>query len=491
MKKILYFIAATLFLVACNKEQGIAPGPQDILANSVKINIVDFVDADETKASVSTEGVFSWATSDRIGVWPLTVDPAQDPQQLYFDWSSGGDTGASAVFAGSGWGMFCTGDYTYSSYFPYVNSGSKTAVPFTYPANLSETNGTIAAVNRYLPMYSPAITPDAPEECSFVFYQLSALARFVLTAPQGVQYTKVVIKTADESNVFTTAGTYDLTSATALAAPTITPTTQVNAIGFSTNATLSVGTPDLVLWMSMCPAALNGKTLNISMWDSENNKYTGSVACTRDQQSGKRYRYAATLTLDAVDPYDAEFIAGIEAVDLGHSTLLFAPFNLGATSIEETGDFFAFGEIATKSTFTSDNYVGPQYDLIGSSKLLDARDDAAAVLWGNGWKMPEYDQINAFLQDQCDKEWVTINGTQGWKCYNKNNHEKWIFLPSGGYKTTSVFDTELGYYWTKTHGTGGGNNQALYELSRQTSPRSMGNYGSIYRGMSIRPVKNK
>lgn len=490
MKKTLYLVVAALVLVACNKEKESVPTVKDVLAKDVQIKIVDFVDADATKGSVNSGGVFSWSTSDRIGVWPLTVDPAQDPQQLYFDWSSGGDTGASATFSGSGWGMFCTGEFSYASYFPYVNDGSKTAVPFTYPANLNETHDKIAAVNKYLPMYSVAITPTAPEECSFTYYQLSALARFVITAPQGVQYTKVVIKTSDDSNVFTTAGTYDLTTATALAAPTITPISQTNAIGFSTNATLSDGTPALVLWMTMCPADLAGKTLNISMWDSSNKKYEGSVTCTKNQQSGKRYKYAVTLSESVVNPYDPSFVAGIEGVDLGHPTYLFAPFNLGATSMEETGDFFAWGEITTKDSFNKGNYDGPQYPLIGTRKTLDPRDDAAAVLWGNGWKMPDYDAINGFLQDQCDKEWVTINGTQGWRCYNKKDHTKWIFLPAGGFKTTSVYSTDQGFYWTITQG----NNTSTTALSEHCQighVNSLGLYHTIYDGLSIRPVKSK
>lgn len=486
MKKTLYLVVAALVLVACNKEKESVPTVKDVLAKDVQIKIVDFVDADATKGSVNSGGVFSWSTSDRIGVWPLTVDPAQDPQQLYFDWSSGGDTGASATFSGSGWGMFCTGEFSYASYFPYVNDGSKTAVPFTYPANLDETHDNIAAVNKYLPMYSVAITPTAPEECSFTYYQLSALARFVITAPQGVQYTKVVIKTSDDSNVFTTAGTYDLTTATALAAPTITPITQTNAIGFSTNATLSDGTPALVLWMTMCPADLAGKTLNISMWDSSNKKYEGSVTCTKNQQSGKRYKYAATLSASDVDPYDATFVAGIEGVDLGHPTYLFAPFNLGATSMEETGDFFAWGETDTKASFTSVNYTGSSAVL--TDLILTSDYDAAAQKWGNGWIMPSY-SLNGFLQDGCDKEWVTINGTQGWKMYNKSDHTKWIFMPAGGIKEgDDVRNSYQGYYWSsKEYNSSNG----LNFMVNSTSPKNFGSANPKWKGLVIRAVKPK
>lgn len=491
MKKTVFVSMAILALASCTAkmEDITSESSEEILARKIQVNIADFVSADDpaTKATVTTEGVFAWSSTDIIGVWPENVTPAQAVQQVPFKYSSG--SGSAATFGGTGWGLICNGEYQYDAYFPYKGEAVDSEhIPFTYPANVIGTHDYINYVNPYLYMYAPAVTPADVEHASFNFYQLGALAKFAITAPQGVQYTKVVIKTADASNVFTLAGTYDLSTATA-GSVTITPTTQTNTIGFSCNETLSGVKPTMNFWFPMCPAALNGKTLEVTVWDGSNNKYIGAKVCGKDQVPGNFYTYSVTVVADPdpVDPYASAFVESIVPVDLGHSKYLFAPMNLGATSIEEIGDFFAWGETETKAEFTSGNYTGPQYPLV-DGKTLDLRDDAAHVKWGNGWIMPNYLESNEFLQNKCDKEWVTINGTQGWKCYNKSDHSKWIFLPAGGQKIgTEVLDSNKGFYWT-SYSSGG---SYFSHLVNRTSPTSMGDTKLRTTGLSIRPVKLK
>lgn len=491
MKKTVFVSMAILALACCTaKMENITSGSsEEILARKIQVNIADFVSADDpaTKATVTTEGVFAWSSTDIIGVWPENVTPAQAVQQVPFKYSSG--SGSAATFGGTGWGLICNGEYQYDAYFPYKGEAVDSEhIPFTYPANVIGTHNNINRVNPYLYMYAPAVIPADVEHASFNFYQLGALAKFAITAPQDVQYTKVVIKTADASNVFTLAGTYDLSTATA-GSVTITPTTQTNTIGFSCNETLSGVKPTMNFWFPMCPAALNGKTLEVTVWDGSNNRYTGTKVCGKDQVSGKFYTYSVTVTLDPVDPYASAFVESIVPVDLGHSKYLFAPLNLGATSVEETGDFFAWGETETKAQFDNSTYTGPQHDLVGG--LLAPEDDAASVKWGNGWIMPAYGQVNEFLQNQCDKEWVTINGTQGWKCYNKSDHSKWIFLPAGGVKVgTTVTDTNIGYYWTSTYFESSPNTP-FCEYVKKEAPKAMGYTKTKSHGLSIRPVKLK
>ena len=490
MKKTALISMAILALASCTaKMEKLADvNGAEGLAQQIQINIADFVSADDpaTKATVTTAGVFAWSTTDVIGIWPETVDAQQVAGQLPFTYNSG--SGSSVVFRGSGWGLICDGGYTYDAYFPYNGETVDSEhIPFTYPANIIGTHNNINRVYSYLYMYGPAITPASTAEATFNFYQLSALAKFAITAPQGVQYTKVVIKTADASNVFTTAGTYDLTTASK-GSVTITPTTQTNALGFSCDETLSAEKPTMNFWIPMCPAALNEKTLNISVWDSSNNKYVGTKVCTKNQVSGKYYTYSVTVVADPdpVNPYASAFVSTIEPVDLGHSKYLFAPMNLGATSIEETGDFFAWGETETKAQFDNSTYTGRQNPLVDG--LLAPEDDAAHVKWGGDWIMPNYLESNEFLQNQCDKEWVTINGTQGWKCYNKKDHSKWIFLPAGGRKVgTEVLDSDQGFYWT-SYSSGG---TYFSHLVNRYSPTSFGDTRLRTTGLSIRPVQLK
>ena len=500
MKKICLFLLGVITIAACSKR---AQEPsQSILASNFGVNVHNFSSDANTKVTTTSNNsyTFNWQNTDKIGVFPLTVDDRQENTQLGCTLQS--SSASQATFQGSGWGLICNGKYKYASYYPYSAENSVNAIKVSFPANLAVNNGYTSHIAPYVHMYAPAIMPTDVEAANFNFYQVGALAHFEITTPAGVQYTKLVISTKDDSNVFTTEGTYDLSVVTGENKPVITPTTQVNAIGMSLNVTLAAE-DKLDLYFIMAPAQLAGKTLNFKLFDGNNNKYTGTKDCTKNQESGKIYKYSVTLTKESVafDP------STIEGVDLGHPLYLFAPFNLGATSIEETGDFFAWGEVESKETFTKDNYtlssIPSYYDALQDAtvnmnnttykfKVFKPAYDAATQIWGNGWMIPNYIEVNGFLQGQCDKEWVTINGTQGWKCYNKKDHTKWIFLPATGVKVGStVVATDRGYYWT-SHITGDHPNTAHYaEACEQSAPNNMGITRSRYDGLAIRPVKLK
>lgn len=496
MKKICLFLLGVITIAACSKR---AQEPsQSILASNFGVNVHNFSSDANTKVTTTSNSsyTFNWQDTDKIGVFPLTVDDRQENTQLGCTLQS--STASQATFQGSGWGLICNGNYKYASYYPYSAENSVNAIQVSFPANLAVNNGYTSHIAPYVHMYAPAIMPTDVEAANFNFYQVGALAHFEITTPAGVQYTKLVISTEDDSNVFTTEGTYDLSVVTGENKPVITPTTQVNAIGMSLNVTLAAE-DKLDLYFIMAPAQLAGKTLNFKLFDGNNNKYTGTKDCTKNQESGKIYKYSVTLTKESVafDP------STIEGVDLGHPLYLFAPFNLGATSIEETGDFFAWGETETKETFTEGTYklssISSYYDALEDKQMngktrqvFKPEYDAATQIWGNGWMIPNYIEVNGFLQGQCDKEWVTINGTQGWKCYNKSDHTKWIFLPATGAKIGStVSDTDKGYYWT-SYITGEHPNTSHYaEFCQESRPINMGITRSRYDGLAIRPVKLK
>lgn len=485
MKKVIVFAASVLALAACSRTEN---ETTEVLSQKVSVRVHDFEGDASTKATIGTDNqkTFSWSNNDVIGVWPLTVDDTQTATQMSF--SLTGATGASAVFKGTGWGLICDGNYEYTSYYPYNADCEKSAIAIKYPANLDlANNSALSQVYPYLYMYAKAIKPENTESASFDFYQLSALAKFVISAPAGVQYTKMTISSTED--IFVTEATYDLATVSETA-PVITPTKKVNTIGMSINAvTLSEG-EKLTAWFIMCPTALSGKTLTVKLYDSKNNKYEGAITCKNDQKSGKVYKYETTVTMAEKPEFDA---ASIVPVDLGHPNFLFAPFNVGATSIEEIGDYFANGEVKPKEEYTQATWTGKDAKRHGNGRFngntelteFNTDYDAAATLWGNGWKTPNYLELNAFLQDQCDKEWVTINGTQGWKCYNTKDHSKWIFLPATGYKEGSnVKESNVGYYWT-SHIDG---NTYFTEVCKQGSPKSMGGTRPPYCGLAIRPV---
>ena len=141
-------------------------------------------------------------------------------------------------------------------------------------------------------------------------------------------------------------------------------------------------------------------------------------------------------------------IAGHGYVDLGlPSGKKWATCNVGATSAEDYGDYFAWGETSPKAEYTWENSVtgGEQMsDISGNAQY-----DAAAANWGGSWRMPTKDEMQE-LVDYCEWEWTQVNGVNGSKVTGPNG--SCIFLPAAGYRdgTSLYFDGCYGFYWSST-----------------------------------------
>ena len=122
------------------------------------------------------------------------------------------------------------------------------------------------------------------------------------------------------------------------------------------------------------------------------------------------------------------------AVDLGLK-VKWAAYNVGATSPEEFGNYYAWGEVETKEEYSQNTYLKTSLDV-------------AQELWGDGWRMPtrwEFDE----LRRKCTWEHTSVNGVKGMKATAENGNS--IFFPAGGLMMeTSVSYSCAGSYWSAT-----------------------------------------
>jgi len=148
------------------------------------------------------------------------------------------------------------------------------------------------------------------------------------------------------------------------------------------------------------------------------------------------------------------YLATYEYVDLGLS-VKWATFNVGATRPEEYGDYFAWGETEPKTNYDWSTYKycnGSENALTkycsksdcgyngytDTKTTLDPDDDVAQIKWGGNWRMPTNPEIIE-LRYNCDWEWITQNGVNGWKVTSKKDSSRSIFLPAAGFRSdTSV-----------------------------------------------------
>ena len=190
---------------------------------------------------------------------------------------------------------------------------------------------------------------------------------------------------------------------------------------------------------------------------------------------------------------------GHDWVDLGlPSGLKWATCNVGANAPEEYGDYFAWGETQTKSTYAWNTYkwcngsydtqtkycTDSSYGTVDNKTVLDKEDDAAAVNWGGKWRMPTKAEQDE-LRQQCTWTWASQNGVNGYKVTGPNGNS--IFLPAAGFRSgSSLYGAGgYGYYWSSSLGTG--NPSDAYDLYFNSGSVDWSDDGRCI-GFTVRPV---
>ncbi|MBO7112420.1 MAG: Ig-like domain-containing protein [Bacteroidaceae bacterium] len=198
-------------------------------------------------------------------------------------------------------------------------------------------------------------------------------------------------------------------------------------------------------------------------------------------------------------------VNGHEWIDLGLS-VKWATCNIGASSPSAYGDYYAWGETSTKSSYTWENYrfrtSGDSYDNVRFNKYntqsgrgtvdnrttLELSDDVARQKWGGSWRMPTYDEFRELINN-CTWTWTTMNGVSGFKVTSKKSgySSRSIFLPAAGYRggTNLSRAGEIGFYWSSSLDTD--NPYGAWGLHFYSGGHYT-NGDNRYHGRSVRPV---
>ena len=188
-----------------------------------------------------------------------------------------------------------------------------------------------------------------------------------------------------------------------------------------------------------------------------------------------------------------------EAVDLGLS-VKWATCNVGASSPEKYGGYYAWGETEEKSYYDWSTYkyyesssgaltkycTDAGYGTVDNKTVLEPNDDVAHVKWGGSWRMPTSSEISE-LRNNCSWTWTTQNNVNGYVVTSKVNGNS-IFLPAAGYRWSEEgdFSGSIGYYWSASLG-GYDYSYSAYSLVFISGDWGLCSYTRGI-GFSVRPV---
>ena len=458
MKKTITIIALAALFISCAKEAEQTPATS---GNVVTVAPTEFhatleTPEPDTKTTLDTNGkTVLWEEGDSISVWPGVSAQAK------YTLSSGADTN-SATFRLSS--EPATGDAIGGNFalYPYdgevVLTEGESGLPvfknIKYPAvqNYRENSWDKGAMTM-LALCSLSAN-------SLSFRSISGVLRLTLKGTATIDSIRVSALGADEY----VAGVVDLDL---MSAETFT-------FGEKT-VTLKCGESGVKL------SETEGTVFNIVI-----PSITGGfkvAICDRnhgvmilESKSEIKYNTILNMPTKVYDP---------NAKDLGLS-VYWAICNVGATTPEGYGDYFAWGETkpyyeaghayddpctnwkdgkssgyewnsyqwcSNKPITSEDSPEFNKYNDTDGKTVLEAGDDAANKNCGSAWRMPTYDEFEELFIN-CEWTWTTQNGVNGYKVTSKveGYTDAAIFLPAAGYRDGDSLDDvgDYGFYWSSS-----------------------------------------
>ena len=208
-------------------------------------------------------------------------------------------------------------------------------------------------------------------------------------------------------------------------------------------------------------------------------------------EAGQQYTYPITISRNTVPT--PEPTVG-EAVYMGFNgddgkPLYWSVCNLGASSPEDYGGLYGWGDPTGENTSTNLNdypSANPPADISGTEY------DVVRAMWGNEWRMPSQREFRN-LMNSCICEWATQKGISGFLFTSKSNGNK-LFLP----RTPERVGTEVEWYdlgsspacdyWTSTLNAKTPERALCFLFAQDDDFLAISTGGYRYEGHPIRPV---
>lgn len=370
-------LAMTFGFVACSNEDDVVE--QKVQPQTNKMIITATLDDEITRASLGAGNSVVWSENDVI------VIPDKDlskPAKVFKLKSGAGQT--TATFEGDK-----LVDDTYDAFYG-------AAVDKYLPAEqVYDATKKIADA----PMYASVKVNGGKVDASSVqFKNLCGLLKLSLAQKTGVSIRSIKMTAGQSLSGNFTLDTNKEIQGTKLTNPTTSVVLNCGDVGVD----LSTGAKDFYFYLP------GNSYTNVSFIFTT----TTGTTCTKTLKSGNSIDVTPSkikpITFSASALSFSTVVDDHESVDLDlPSGKKWSPVNMGAKNNYDYGDYYAWGEVATKTNFTQDTYVWyntstKKYNKYYNYKdeknntksdgksSLDSSDDAVLVNWGGNWHLPTY-----------------------------------------------------------------------------------------------------
>lgn len=467
-KTILIALASLAAISACQKNGLPVPSSQ---TGSLYATIEGIAD---TRTYMDDDNNIRWSEGDRIiGFMNSTlgveyqVNPASvgETSASFDEFSAGGLNGGIELDHIIAW-------YPYSSSVKVEKSGSDYTLAVALPAEQTYSKDSFG--NGAFPMAAVSKTNN------ITFKNVCGAMNLQLKGTQKVASVKV-----EGNNGEKLSGEATVTAYTDGSKPNISM-----ASGASSSATLSCD-PAVQLdedtateFIIVLPPTVFTKGFTVTVTD-----YDGKIYEIKTDKENEVIRSSLLVMPEVTLGDSGQEESDDRWVNLGLS-VLWAAYNVGASSPEVYGGYYAWGETETKSDYTYENYKYYNsstgvYDFIGK-EISGTSYDVAHVKWGGGARMPTLEEVKELVTN-CTIESGTYNGVAGDYVTGPNGNS--IFLPFSGNANVVDYVGYSSYFWSGTGIEGTGGDYAWFFCYDDST-------GSLFitqrnLGFSVRPVKEK
>ena len=300
---IIGFIVMLLAFTACDNEVLDSNNQQgNDLDKSSDVYILgkDFSwEENDSRTSLNIDGgiaKFSWTPGDFVGILP------NEGAQVFFtipEPEEGEELTKKAKFDGGAWAL--KGESNYAAYYPFIKDFDleRNATPVLYIGQKQVGNNNTDHLGNYDYMGSHPVQTNENGGVTFDFDHVGALVLVKFIVPKVGTELKSVSLSADNT-VFTTVGTYNLTSQEGFP---VTATTTSDAMAIDVEYTTVEADEEVTVYLMVAPVDLSDKNLNISVAYGEGGKTIEYTCQGKNLQAAGGYLFTAQPTAPKMIDY--------------------------------------------------------------------------------------------------------------------------------------------------------------------------------------------